>query len=252
MTTPGDSADRLLLIKKLLNKAEAKGTTEAERESFQAKATKLIMQWGIDEALLADADRVKKEQIIQRTVVTDAPKSYAYEHALIGARVAEGLSCRGILTQVGRNHTGLIIVGFESDVERVVMLYQSLVLQCTLSGATWYKNWLDRCASQWYTPSGTDKFNAKRGFVSGFANGVKEKMALWKRDTVASAAPGTDLVLVDRTKKVDAYIQDEMRITRTRGRSYEASARGAGYRSGMSADLGQGTVGNTGRPAVGR
>jgi len=253
MTTPADDEGRLLLIKKLLNKAEAKGTTPEERDAFSAKATKLILQWGIDVALLADADRTKKEQVTQRIVVADAPKTYSYEYAVIVVRVAEGLGCRGILTKVHNGQTGVIIVGFVSDVERSVLLAQSLVLQCTLDGAAWYAKWLSQFPS-WIKPTGSDKYNARRGFISGFGTGVREKMAAWKRDTLTSAAPGTDLVLVDRKKQVDAYVRNEMQVTMGNSRRrYTGDSRSAGKSAGLAADLGQGGVGqNSGRPAVGR
>jgi hypothetical protein len=249
MTTPSDDDGRLLLIKKLLNKAEARGTTEAERAAFQAKATKLIMQWGIDEALLQNADRAVKEQIISRTVTTDVPKAYSYEYTLIGVKVADGLGCRGIFTKVQGGATGAIIVGFKSDVDRTVMLFRSLTLQCTLELGSFYDKWVGEYG---WRATGTDRYQAKRGFIHGFARGVQEKMAAWKQDTVASSAPGTDLVLIDRTKQIDRWIKDEMSTSPMRGRRYSVDSNQAGRAAGRAADLGQGTVGNTGRPAVER
>ncbi len=248
MTTPSDDEGRLLLIKKLLNKAEAKGTTEAEREAFSAKAAKLIMQWSIDEALLADADRVRVEKIIKKIIAADAPKTYGFEYARIGAAVARGLGCRGIHTQAD-GRPALIVVGFESDVDRVLMLTQSLSLQCTLNLGTFYRRYVE--VTPW--ASGTDKYQAKRGFIVGFADGVNKKMESWKRDTVASSAPGTDLVLVDRTKQVDRWIQDEIPTRKMSARSYRVDAHGAGKAAGHAADFGQGGVGrDSGRRAVGR
>lgn len=231
---------RALLIKKLLNKAEAAGTTEAEREAFTAKALKLMLQWGIEDAMLTDADRLAEERIVRREFATDVPKAYSFEYACIGVQVATALGCRGILHARyadGRGkRTNLLIIGFESDVQRAGQLFQSLVLQCTLALGVYAKR---------IPPylSGTDKYNSKRSFISGFASGVKEKFAAMNREVMAEAAPGTDLVLVDRGAKVDNWIGDNMRLGNARPRLYHENAHNVGSVAGQRADLGGSKLG---------
>lgn len=238
MTTPSDSVTRAALIKKLLNKAEARGTTEAEREAFNAKATALMIQWGVDEALVQDADRAKIENIVQRHYETDVPKVYSFEYALIGVEVANQLGCRGLLQRMANGRTNLLVVGFESDVERVRQLYVSLILQCRLTTASWYA---ERLQPWW---NGTDKFNAKRSCIRGFADGVRTRLADIKRGVIADATPGTELVLVDRKSRIDRFVADEMNTGVTRKRTYMPSGFDAGRHAGLRADVGGAKLGN--------
>lgn len=235
MTQSNDEA-RALLIKKLLNKAEAKGVTDAERDTFNAKATELMIKWGIEEAMLVDADRVATEKIVKVEFVTDCPKSYSYEYAALGIRLAEVLGCQGLFQKKHDGRTAVLVVGFEHDVERLGQLYTSLSLQCTYALTTWFTR------QDWYGLSGSAKFNGKRSFIVGFGRGVKDKLTEVYRTTVASAAPGTDLVLVDRRVAVSKWIDENMAIGMARGRSYGVSAAAAGSDAGRRANVGQKAV----------
>jgi hypothetical protein len=223
---------RALLIKKLLNKAEARGVTDAERDAYNAKATALMIQWGIEEAMLIDADRTTTEKIVQRVFTTDAPKSYSFEMSKIGVQIANALGCQGLMQKQRDGRTDCVIVGFESDVERVGQLYASIARQCSLALGAWYAR------LHTATLSGTDKFNAKRSFITGFAASIGAKLKAVKEQVVASAEPGTDLVLIDRSAAVTKYIQDEMRTSMSRPRRYTPSGYGAGHAAGLKADIG--------------
>lgn len=250
MTSP-DPAARALLIKKLLAKAEAQGTTEAERDSFNAKATELMIQWGISDALLAGVDATKIEKIVTRRVkLSDVPKAYVYEYVSIGVRIADVLGCRGFFQATHDKRTDLIVVGYESDVDGTVQLFQSLTLQCTLTLGPWYKTKI-REHGHWM--SGTDKYQAKRSFIKGFASGVAQKLFVVRKSTideVVSTTPGTALVLVNREKKVTDWIAAEMTIGSGGTRRYHTSGKDAGYAAGQRADVGQGGVGGS-RSAIG-
>ena len=243
MTEPSARAETIM---KLLAKAEANGTTPAEREALSAKAAELMIKWGIEEAMLtaANADRLKTEAIVKREIATDVPKSFSHEYAVIGCYVADALGTKGLL-QSYRSHKTLIVIGFESDVERVVQLYKSLVVQCTQDLGKWYRG----AVREWH--SGTDRYNIKRGFISGFSTGVGDKLKQIYKQAVADSGTGTDLVLVDRRGRVDSWISANMRTTTSAGRRYDASARGAGFGAGQRANVGQTNVGG-GRTALGR
>lgn len=250
MTAP-DTEARALLIKKLLAKAEAKGTTPEERDSFNAKATQLMLQWGIEEALLAGVDPTKIEKIVTKKIkLADVPKAYVYEYVSIGVNVAEVLGCRGFFQSTYDKRTDLILVGYESDVDRVTQLFQSLALQCTLTLGPWYKTKI-REHGHWM--SGTDKYQAKRSFIRGFAKGVSQKLFTVMKSTKDEAevtTPGTALVLVDRATQVTDWIAENMQIGSGGQRRYHTSGREAGYAAGQRADVGQGTMGG-GHAAIG-
>jgi len=248
MTEPNERID---MIQKLLAKAE--GTdSEEERDAFNAKATELMIKWGIEEAMLVgQSSRLKTEEIVRREVeVQDVPKMYSHEYTTIGSRIAEVLGCRGFLMRRG-SRTNLIIVGFESDADRIIMLYRSLIVQCTLDLQRWYRAELRRIKDMPYTyATGNDKYNMKRGFISGFAVGVAAKLKEVKKVTVAQSGHGAELVLVDRGRQVDSWITGNMRISNGRTRSYDSTSRGAGYASGQRANVGEGTL-DSGRRGIG-
>lgn len=241
--------DRALMIKKLLNKAEAKGTTPEEREALSAKATQLMMQWGIEEALVHDADRAKVENIVERKFQPDCPASYSHEFTVVGIEVARAFGCRGYLLKMGGGKTGLSLVGFESDVERTVELFTSIATQVSLNLATAYADWLSQY--EWLRVTGTDKFNWKRSFIRGFASGLAAKFKAIKTEVIQNSAPGTELVLVDRKDQVDKYIQATMNITTGRARRYVADGAASGREAGLRADVGQTATGGS-RKGVGR
>jgi hypothetical protein len=244
VTTP-DLEARALLIKKLLNKAESKGVTEQERDAFNAKATALMLQWGIEDAQLAVVGHVVVERIVEHEVVSTSPKSYSYEMTVIGCVIAEQFNCRGFLRKKLDGRVNLSLVGFESDVTRVEQMFTSLGAQCSLTMASKYASAVDEHAAFW---SGTDKYNWKRSFIQGFAQGLREKLIAVKRVVVADAAPGTDLVLVDRTKQVDQHIASSMRIgVAGRARRYGEDAHDTGRSAGLRADIGQTAAGSSRR-----
>jgi hypothetical protein len=251
MTTPTDQDARAALIKKLLNKAEAKGATDAERDTYNAKATELMVQWSINDAMLAGADATKVEKIVTRRVrLADVPKAYAYEYVSIGVWVADALGCRGFYQHTHDKRVDLLVVGYEADVDSIVQLFHSLALQCTLTLGPWYKAKI-REHGPWM--SGTDKYQAKRSFIRGFARGAEDKLRKVRKTTVDEAvvsAPGTDLVLVDREKKVTDWIAGNMQLGSSGQRRYHNTGTAAGFAAGQRANVGQGTMGG-GRAAIG-
>jgi hypothetical protein len=229
--------DRALLIKKLLNKAEAQGTTPEERDALTAKATQLMIKWGIEEALVHQADRVAEERIVSETIEHQGLKTYSYEYTLIGISVARAFGATGLLSRGRGGRTNLSLIGFESDVAAIKMIFHSLVLQCTLNLGSFAKQEI----KPWH--SGTDRFQIRRGFIAGFATGVGKKLTDARKAAVEETGASGALVLVDRSKKVDEWVSTHMRLANGRGRAYESSARGAGFAAGQRADVGGTKVG---------
>lgn len=239
---------KLELIRKLLVKAEANGTTPEEREALSEKAGALMIKYGIDEAIARATmtGEVRIENVVQRLIHCDVPKSYSHEFAVLGCRIAENFSVKGILA-LGRTQTGVYLIGFESDVELVVQLYASLVRQCTLNLAVWYR----RNKQDWW--NGSQRWNAKRGYIHGFGTGVGAKLQAIKKQVVADAGHGAELVLINRDAQVQQWLDENMPTALTRGRRYVNGAHGAGYVAGQQANVGQSTVANhvPSRPAIG-
>jgi hypothetical protein len=234
MTDPNDST--VERIRKLLAMAE-RGITEEERDAFNAKATSLMVQHAIDEAMITDIGRAISEKIISRTYRINCPKSYSYEYVTIGCQVAKALGSNGLLQKTHDNRTDLTLVGYETDIEMVWQLTESLVRQCTLALGPWFRDKV----RDWH--SGTEKFQMKRGFISGFGVGAGDKLKEIKRVTLHNAGTGSEVAVRDREMTVSNWMAENMRTGSARGRSYEGSSRAGGWGAGQRADVGGARVG---------
>jgi len=232
------AASRALIIKKLLDKANHANTSSDERDAYNAKAAKLMLQWGIEEATIADADRAQQEAIVNVTVVTNFPKGYSFEGSTITVEVASALNCAAYFLRRPNGKVDANVVGFASDVALARQLAESISLQCTLA--------LNTEMRTTYFPSymnGTDRFNHRRSFVRGFAHAVGQKLAETRRQFVEETGPGTDLVLVSRKTKVDTWVDQNLDLGRTAPRKVAPNGLVAGAAAGRRADVGQDRVG---------
>lgn len=235
--------DRLVLIKKLLAKAEAKGTTTEEAEAFSAKATDLMVRWSIDDAMIAAADRLHTEKIEKRIIAHNVPVTYSHEFALITYHVAQALGCRPVLTNRGRV-VMCIVVGFATDVDRVFQLSHSLTIQATMALGRWYRI----SVKPWW--SGSDKYNAKRSFITGFAEAAGAKIKAVQVKVIQETGHGTEIVLVGRKAEVDRWVQDNMDLRNGRPRRQLVDGLNAGRVEGARANVGGHEVGPS-RRAIG-
>ncbi len=234
MTTLNDSS--IERVRKLLAMSENAGATEEERNTFNSKATELMIKYAIDAAMLRDPERMD-EKIIQQDISINVPKSYMLEYVTIGCEVARALNCAGIVGNYSRNIRTLIVVGFESDVASVEQMYRSLALQCTLELGVWYS----KAVRPWMT--GTDKFHAKRGFISGYAKGIKIKFEIWRSTVIADAGHNAEVALVDRKMSVKNWIDENMRLKDVGGRKYDPGARASGIAAGRQANIDGASIG---------
>lgn len=126
---------QLILIRKLLAKAEDPAATPEEAETYTNKAMELLVKYGIDEALLA-ASGVKKDEIISVRIHMDAP--YATDKCALLHRIAMPLRCRTVRYRTVEPSRGqskksfsysMMVCGYASDIERVELLFTSLLMQ---------------------------------------------------------------------------------------------------------------------------
>jgi hypothetical protein len=172
-----------------------------------------------------------------RTFRLNVPKTYSYEYVTVGCNVARALGSKGLLQKRHDNRTDLTVVGYDSDIDYVWQLTESLVRQCTIALGVWYS----ANVRPWHT--GTDKFQMKRGFISGFAKGAEEKLSMIKKQTIDEAPTGTDIAVRSRESQVIDWMNSNMRTGMAAGRRYEASSRVGGWSAGQQADVGGARVG---------
>lgn len=225
MTTAHDYESK---IAALLAKAE--GTTNAhEAEAYMAKAEKLMLAHGIERANV-EAKRpgtVQQEVVIERVYLKNG-HGYAMAQIHIAFAVAPNFSCRALQSSMGDGSKMAWFVGHRSDVDEAVRLFNSLIAQSVPQAKHWWKT-EGKPSRPW--ASDNDAYLARREFIFAFASGVRERLQETRRTVVEEAGTGTELVLVERTARVDSWIDSNLQVGKARGGNrnhggYDASIAG--------------------------
>ncbi|WP_414941203.1 DUF2786 domain-containing protein [Amycolatopsis sp. cmx-11-51] len=228
----------LARVRKLLAKAEDPAVTEAEAESYNTKAAELIARYGIDQALLA-ASGATTDEITQVTIPLDNP--YSRDKAELLTNIAHPLRCRALLYRLGQSVTAVTVFGFRSDLERVELLYTSLLLQATTQ--------LTRVRPEDRVFAGESVAAYRRTWLHGFSGAVYERLrnsehAAAHTHTTTAGNPSAVLVLQDRTAMVkQAYDEQYGNLRSAPPRRLSGSGYLDGHSAGERADLGATRVG---------
>lgn len=232
--------DILSKVRKLLAKAEDPAATTEESETYTAKAAELVAAYGIDRALLAQADP-GSDVVGDRVVVLDAP--YALDKAGLLAGVACRLRCRTVQRTRypdGVKELSVHLFGYDSDLRRAELLYTSLLLQAVQG--------LGRTAA----PAGESVAAFRRSWLAGFTDAVVRRLAEAerraetradddRRQNPSSGSSPVALVLADRSATVEsALVGHYPRLGKSRRRSLSGSGGYAGWSAGQRANLGGG------------
>ena len=234
--------ERLLdRVRKLLAKAEDESCTPQEAEALTAKAAELMAKYGIDQALLDATKRPEDNKPIDRVIPVDDPYARVKRHLL--GQLAVAMGCKAVYPNNASNRVH--VFGYQSDIERVELLYTSLLLQMA--------NGLVHTPPPSYV-HGRQLMAWRRSWMLGFISAVisrvmtaeerARKQAEAEQPTTAST-PGAALVLADRALQVKAA-QDK--TYPELGRPSRMTYRGGGYRDGHAA----GQRANLGGTGVGR
>ncbi len=238
-------------IKGLLAKAEST-TNPHEAEAFTAKAEKLMVQYGIEQAML-DAKRPEelRESITKDSIRFQTPYAVAFIsgcHAFIDAFSDGAVRC--FYSGRKANDRSLYLIGFESDVANLKMLLLSLQVQALAAMHDWWKHDAD---GKWCMSS-YEKFLERRSFILRFFQGAGDRVKASRISATSEAeasAPGSELVLVDRKERVSQHMAS-LSLGKGRGmRTGGAAGARAGYAAGQQANVGGSSIGG-GRREVGR
>jgi hypothetical protein len=229
----------LAKVRGLLAKAES---TEypAEAEAFNNKAAELIARHGIDEALLAAAGTTT--DTINQVVITIS-NPYSIEKSTLLTAVATSMRCQVVAHVAGRSAGRCTVVGFSSDLERVELIYTSLLLQAVTQVT---RQTPDGTVFGW----GTSTVAYRKSWWAGFANAVWDRLQETEHraaeQTVGrSSGVSTELVLRDRCRDVErkfAELFPEIRTSSAGSRRFSDGYTG-GHRAGQRADLGGTRIG---------
>lgn len=255
-------------IAKLLAKAES--TTPEEAELLVAKAQELMTTYAISQAMIDAKGGVERDEVVQETI------KFTGQYRLATFQIANVLAgannCRVLQSTGGGGgryygytapYKKIYIIGFKSDVDRVLMLNASLQIQCARALGTWWKNDVDAYNKDWWTSH--QKTVERREFIFGFSNGLSSKLfaaneaarradaaerAEAEASTVADASDSVSLVLRARADRIDDWVDETYgKLKSGRGRSYSSgghASRSAGTAAGRSASTGTGGLRSAG------
>jgi hypothetical protein len=228
-------ADQVLAtVRKLLAKAEDPAASPQEAETYNAKASDLMADYGIDRALLAVADP-DSDAVADRVVVTEPP--YARDKATLLSGIAHEMRCRAVLRTrypAGVKELSLHLFGYDSDLLRTEVLYTSLLVQASVGMA------------RAPVPIGEQVAAFRRSWLAGFTHAVVQRLATAERraaeqaDRETTATGDRDrslaLVLADRTVAVaDTLARHYPRLQNGRPRSLSGSGLADGWAAGQRA-----------------
>ena len=227
----------LAKVRKLLALAEDPAATTHEAETYTAKATRLIADYGIDRALLAAADPAR-DPVGDRIIVLDAP--YAADKADLLVTVATRLRCASVRrtrrtpAPRGTKELSVHLFGHASDLERSELLFTSLLLQSA--------HGLARTP----VPEWEHKAAFRRSWLAGFRMAVGHRLGDAERRAEAQAesryeqaGTSTGLVLADRSALVVGAMESTYpHLGTARRRTLSGSGSGQGWAAGQRADLG--------------
>lgn len=280
MTSPQHDDTMLERIRRLLVKAE-RASTEHERDAYNGKAAELLAKYGIDEALIA-AEDPNSHLPGDRRIDIDDP--YARQKIWLIGAVAAALRCRAVHQKARdpqrpkRLMHRIHLFGMPADLERVEVLYTSLMVQmamwggvarpqpteeeqmvaaisCALAGDH-ARNWRNHLPAD-IRISGDQLSAFRRSWMLGFAGRIEQRIreaeeaALARRQAdeqaySGPAKPGAQLVLMSQAERVDAALAKVYPRLKTSRNSYSNNR---GYHAGAvaanRADLGGARIGQT-------
>ncbi|NWF28227.1 DUF2786 domain-containing protein [Streptomyces sp. PKU-EA00015] len=230
-----NSDPKLAKIRAILAKAEDPAATPEEAEAFFAKAAELMAKYGIERAMLADADP-DLDRPGDRVIVVEG--TYSNDRIYLLGYIADALNCHGITKDKNRGRTEVHLFGYESDLDRVELLFTSLCLQAfngMRQGRPAYGEKVVTYRKSWLA-----------GFILTVYKRLQEIEARARQEAPAAASGrSAELVVADRKTVVLARFNAAYPNARNAGRT--TRRRGTGYAAGQEAakraDLGQTRVG---------
>jgi hypothetical protein len=222
-------------IRALLAKAEDPAATPAEAEAFFAKAAELMAKYGVEQAMLADSDP-NADRPGDRVITVEG--SYSTDRLYLLGYLADALRCSTIKKRTGRGRTEVHIFGYESDLDRVEMLFTSLLLQ------------MFNGMRQGRPAPGESLVTYRKAWAAGFILRIDERLreieARAQQEAPAAASGrSTELVLADRKAVVEARFAAAYpnAVTPKGSSRRRGSGLNAGREAADRADLGQTRVG---------
>ncbi|MFE7462336.1 DUF2786 domain-containing protein [Nocardiopsis terrae] len=219
-------------VRAMLAKAEA-AATDHERLAYTAKANEWMARHSIDAALLDARQGTTDTPVMNRFKVTN-PRALAKAKLLMC--IADNVRCKALRGNLRHGRVFVDVYGYPTDIERVEILYTSLLLQMA--------NGLETTE----VPHWAETRSFRRSWLIGFASQVGRRLAeiekAAEQDTTPTEGQSTALVLRDRSAAVDDLVTGNVKkITTPKVAPVDPDGYWAGADAADQADLGQTRVG---------
>jgi hypothetical protein len=191
-----------------------------------------MARYGIDRALLAE-EQPGTDHPVDRIIEIANPWARVQAHLL--CRLAEAMRCQSIILPRRGAGSRIHLFGFASDIERVEVLYTSLLVQM----------WQGLAAMT--VPAEIQSPRAwRRSWLLGFVAAVVARVRAAEQQAVSQASGGepagggsrAELVLADRQQIIRRNLERAYPVTRKVRMTYTGSGYRDGYAKGTQADLG--------------
>ncbi|MBD2829838.1 DUF2786 domain-containing protein [Streptomyces globisporus] len=220
-------------------KAEDPAASREESESYFAKAAELMAKYGIEQAMLADANP-GRDRPADRVIQVEG--GYVVDRIDLLFSILRPLGLQGIRLRGANGKLGaeVHVFGYEADIQRAELLFTSLLLQAF--------NGMRHGRPMW----GESVIAYRKTWLMGFSRAVEDRLEAAEARARGEAVDGAngrsaELVLADRASVVLASYRAAYPKTQGRKRSVVGSGFSAGGRAGNAADLGGTRVGSGGR-----
>jgi hypothetical protein len=245
MATEKDQNFYLNRVQALMSKADDPAVTEEEAQAFRDKAEELLIQYGIDRAILASHKREGAPEEIISKRFDFSKDTYPLDRIYLLFRIAIAMNCNGY---TGRTRSGsralrtqFTLFGYESDVERVEFLFAALTLHMFSEGA--------KAEVPYYMA----KVTFLKSFYDAYSNEVHRRLKALSTRLTEKAEPGAAVAVIERGDAVKAFMNGTLKKPNQKGapRSTHYAGEEAGRAAGKRADLNQTRVGGS-RVQIGR
>lgn len=201
LAVPATAADldkMLDKIRKLLAMAEDESLSKPAADSYNAKAARLMSKYGVDRAMLAAVDP-SSDTVGNRIITIHAP--YALDKDILLNMVCGALGVRAHYKRRDSASREVHLIGMDSDLVRVDMLFTSLLVQSA------------RELSRQSCPPHTSKVTFVKSFLDGYTTAVRIRLERAEAHARQQAeqqhrrsghdGPSVELVLVSRAERVE-------------------------------------------------
>lgn len=256
MNTSQEKLDKLMeRCRKALARAEdTTAGDEATREAAKNIAARLMSEYGITAAMLADSGKVQAK-VGDHSFEVSAP--YTYDKAGLLGNVAQAYGGQAVYTTRTTERSVLRVFGMDSDLARIKLLWPSLMTQLTneMAAAAARRTGKERrdVFERWFIAKFSDEVATRIEAAEAKATNDAEQERV--ADPVeAGTGKSVALVLAGRKGQVEAAYKaayPKVRKGRARKLTYSAEGAAAGRAAGQRADLGGNSkLGSTGGRAA--